>query len=129
VVRCFDDPNIIHVEGKIDPALLRQVLVNLIKNAEEALADHGEREIRVRSHRSADGVTVCVEDNGPGFPESLGNRLFEPYATTKPKGTGLGLAIVKKIIEEHHGGIEVRNLDPHGAAVCITLPLMEGEHE
>lgn len=112
-----------------DPSLLRQVLVNLIKNAEEALADRRERLIFVRSHRSPDGVTVCVEDNGPGFPESLGNRLFEPYATTKPKGTGLGLAIVKKIVEEHHGGIEVRNLDPHGAAVCITLPLMEGEHE
>jgi PAS domain S-box-containing protein len=106
-----------------DPALLRQVLVNLIKNAEEALADSVEAVIRVRSHRSSDGVTVCVEDNGPGFPESLGNRLFEPYATTKPKGTGLGLAIVKKIVEEHHGGIEVRNLDPHGAAVCITLPV------
>ena len=112
-----------------DPALLRQVLVNLIKNAEEALADNGVAKIRVRSHRSPDGVTVCVEDNGPGFPDSLGNRLFEPYATTKPKGTGLGLAIVKKIIEEHHGGIEVRNLDPHGASVCITLPVMEMEHE
>ena len=112
-----------------DPALLRQVLVNLIKNAEEALADEPAPEIRVRSHRSPDGVTLCVEDNGAGFPESLGNRLFEPYATTKPKGTGLGLAIVKKIVEEHHGGIEVRNLDPHGASVCITLPVTEMEHE
>ncbi|MFA5081076.1 MAG: ATP-binding protein [Hydrogenophilaceae bacterium] len=112
-----------------DPSLLRQVLVNLIKNAEEALMDNSGSEIWVRSHRSPDGVTLCVEDNGPGFPESLGNRLFEPYATTKPKGTGLGLAIVKKIIEEHHGGIEVRNLDPHGAAVCVTLPIMEMEHE
>ena len=52
-------------------------------------------------------------------------RLFEPYATTKPKGTGLGLAIVKKIVEEHHGSIEVRNLDPRGASICVTLPLLE----
>lgn len=112
-----------------DPALLRQVLVNLIKNAEEALVDNAAPEIWLRSHRSPDGVTFCVEDNGPGFPEALGNRLFEPYATTKPKGTGLGLAIVKKIVEEHHGGIEVRNLAPFGASVCITLPLREMEHE
>lgn len=115
------EPGLPDVAG--DPSLLRQVLVNLIKNAEEALADRGAGEIRVRSHRSPDGVTLCVEDNGPGFPESLGKRLFEPYATTKPKGTGLGLAIVKKIVEEHHGGIEVHNLEPHGAAVCITLPI------
>ncbi|MDD3528538.1 MAG: ATP-binding protein [Gallionellaceae bacterium] len=120
-------PSLPRVAG--DPALLRQVLVNLIKNADEAMVDNGAPEIRVLSHRVPDGVMICVEDNGPGFPESLGNRLFEPYATTKPKGTGLGLAIVKKIIEEHHGAIEVRNLEPHGAAVCITLPIMEGEHE
>jgi PAS domain S-box-containing protein len=106
-----------------DPSLLRQVLVNLIKNAEEALVDNGAPAIWLKTHLSPDGVTLCVEDNGSGFPDSLGNRLFEPYATTKPKGTGLGLAIVKKIVEEHHGGIEVRNLDPHGASVCVTLPL------
>jgi PAS domain S-box-containing protein len=108
-----------------DPALLRQVLVNLIKNAEEALVETAEPRIRLRTHASPGGVVLCVEDNGPGFPEVLMKRLFEPYATTKPKGTGLGLAIVKKIIEEHHGSIEVRNLDPQGASICITLPLME----
>jgi nitrogen fixation/metabolism regulation signal transduction histidine kinase len=85
--------------------------------------DNDAPEIWLRSHRSPDGITWCVEDNGPGFPDSLGNRLFEPYATTKPKGTGLGLASVKKIVEEHHGSIEVRNLDSGGASVCITLPL------
>jgi nitrogen fixation/metabolism regulation signal transduction histidine kinase len=51
-------------------------------------------------------------------------RLFEPYATTKPKGTGLGLAIVKKIIEEHHGMIRIENIKPHGASVCIRLPVI-----
>jgi nitrogen fixation/metabolism regulation signal transduction histidine kinase len=112
-----------------DPALLRQVLVNLIKNAEESLADNPAPSIMVRTNSLADTVRVCVEDNGPGFPESLMNRLFEPYASTKPKGTGLGLAIVKKIVEEHHGSIEVRNLTPQGAAVCVTLPIMENSHE
>jgi PAS domain S-box-containing protein len=126
-IRTDLEPDLPPVAG--DPSLLRQVMVNLIKNAEESLVDNSVPEIRVRSHRSPDGVTICIEDNGPGFPETLGNRLFEPYATTKPKGTGLGLAIVKKIVEEHHGGIEVRNLDPHGASVCVTLPIMEMEHE
>ncbi len=114
---------------RADPSLIRQVLVNLIKNAEESLTDTATPRILVRSHLSTTGVMLCVEDNGPGFPETLMNRLFEPYATTKPKGTGLGLAIVKKIIEEHHGSIEVRNLTPRGASVCLTLPLMESEHE
>jgi PAS domain S-box-containing protein len=108
-----------------DPTLMRQVLVNLIKNAEEALAETPEPRIKLRTHASAGGVVLCVEDNGPGFPETLMKRLFEPYATTKPKGTGLGLAIVKKIVEEHHGSIEVRNLDPRGASICITLPVLE----
>lgn len=112
-----------------DPALLRQVLVNLIKNAEESLSDSPAPVIMVRTRRLDDTIRLCVEDNGPGFPESLMNRLFEPYASTKPKGTGLGLAIVKKIVEEHHGSIEVRNLTPHGAAVCVTLPIMENMHE
>ena len=108
-----------------DPTLLRQVLVNLIKNAEEALAETPAAQVRLRTHASAGGVVLCVEDNGPGFPEALMKRLFEPYATTKPKGTGLGLAIVKKIVEEHHGSIEVRNLDPVGASICVTLPVVE----
>jgi nitrogen fixation/metabolism regulation signal transduction histidine kinase len=112
-----------------DPARLRQVLVNLVKNAEESLMDVEAPSIMVRTRRLADGVSLCVEDNGPGFPESLMNRLFEPYASTKPKGTGLGLAIVKKIVEEHHGSIEVRNRTPSGAVVCITLPIVENVHE
>jgi len=112
-----------------DPALLRQVLVNLIKNAEESLTDTAAPSIMVRTCPTTDAIGLCVEDNGSGFPESLMNRLFEPYASTKPKGTGLGLAIVKKIIEEHHGSIEVHNLTPHGAAVCVTLPIVEGGHE
>lgn len=112
-----------------DPALIRQVMVNLIKNAEESLAEIDRPSILLRTHLAASGVAVCVEDNGPGFPDTLMSRLFEPYATTKTKGTGLGLAIVKKIVEEHHGSIEVRNLTPCGASVCITLPIMEMTHE
>jgi PAS domain S-box-containing protein len=120
-IRALLEPGLPAAAG--DPALLRQVLVNLIKNAEESLADADAPEIRVLTRLDEHGIVLCVEDNGPGFPESLANRLFEPYATTKPKGTGLGLAIVRKIVEEHGGRIDVRNIEPHGASVCITLPV------
>ncbi|MBK6744881.1 MAG: GHKL domain-containing protein [Hydrogenophilales bacterium] len=111
-----------------DPSLLRQVLVNLFKNAQEAMAESLDAHIDVTTRLEAETVILCIEDNGPGFPDSLMSRLFEPYATNKPKGTGLGLPIVKKIIEEHHGSIEVRNLTPKGAGVCIRLPVTAQEN-
>jgi nitrogen fixation/metabolism regulation signal transduction histidine kinase len=70
---------------------------------------------------------LCVEDNGPGFPEALKSRMFEPYATTKPKGTGLGLPVVKKIVEEHHGEIDVCNIEGGGARISVRLPVL-AEH-
>jgi len=106
-----------------DAALLRQVMHNLMRNAEDALADQPQAEIRVRTERvDASSVRLSIEDNGKGFPEALMGRLFEPYVTTKSKGTGLGLAIVKKIVDEHQGRILAQNMEPHGARVCIQLP-------
>lgn len=107
-----------------DPSLLRQVLVNLMKNAQEALHDRESPHIRVDTALEGERIALGVEDNGPGFPEELKHRMFEPYATTKPRGTGLGLPVVKKIIEEHHGTIEVRNLDGGGARICVRLPVL-----
>jgi PAS domain S-box-containing protein len=105
-----------------DAALLRQVLVNILKNAQEAMLDSAAPSVYVTTRAEGETVILCIEDNGPGFPENLMSRLFEPYATNKPKGTGLGLPIVKKIVEEHRGVIEIRNLTPRGAGVCIKLP-------
>ena len=72
-------------------------------------------------------MRLSVLDNGGGFPEGVMKRIFEPYVTTKPKGTGLGLAIVKKIVDEHHGTVNIENRartgDRGGAAVTIALPL------
>ncbi|MEW5769122.1 MAG: ATP-binding protein [Pseudomonadota bacterium] len=107
-----------------DASLLRQVLVNLIKNAQEAVGEGTTAHIRVLSQRHGDHVDLCVEDNGPGFPDELKGRMFEPYATTKPKGTGLGLPVVKKIVEEHHGSITVSNLEAGGTQVCVRLPAL-----
>jgi nitrogen fixation/metabolism regulation signal transduction histidine kinase len=64
-----------------------------------------------------------VIDAGPGFPEEIMARVFEPYVTTKAGGTGLGLAIVKKIVDEHRGQIRINNRSPEGAEVSLRLPL------
>ncbi len=105
-----------------DPAQLRQVIHNLLQNAQDALVDSTNPSIVVRSEAVAGGMRVTITDNGNGFPEQLMQRAFEPYVTTKPKGTGLGLVIVKKIIEEHGGAVEIQNITPHGARVAFTLP-------
>ena len=105
-----------------DPAQLRQVIHNLLQNAEDALADAENPCIVVRTQPQAGGLCVTISDNGSGFPHELMQRIFEPYVTTKPKGTGLGLVIVKKIIEEHGGSVEIANVAPHGARVTLNFP-------
>ncbi len=120
------------VDARLDPALprvmgdmaqLRQVIHNLLRNAEDALGEAQEPQIEVLTERAARGACLVVRDNGSGFPQQILSRAFEPYVTTKPKGTGLGLAIVKKIVDEHHGEIHIANRAPHGAEVRIRLPV------
>ncbi|MDT3737356.1 MAG: ATP-binding protein [Denitratisoma sp.] len=105
-----------------DAAQLRQVIHNLVANAEDALAEVADPEIRIATRAEGRGAVLSVSDNGGGFPKEILARAFEPYVTTKAKGTGLGLAIVKKIVDEHHGQIEIANAAPHGAQVRIRLP-------
>ncbi len=109
-----------------DAAQLRQVIHNLLQNAQDALgtaSDTPEPRITVTSATGDGSIRFSVTDNGSGFPEHLMRRAFEPYVTTKKKGTGLGLVIVKKIIEEHGGQVAISNVEPHGARVLITLPV------
>ncbi len=108
-----------------DRGLMNRVLVNLIKNALEATEHVEGPQVVIRTGVAEGGVCLCVEDNGPGFTERQMARLYEPYASTKPKGSGLGMPIVKRIVDDHQGYIKVHNVDPHGAAITITLPLME----
>ncbi len=105
-----------------DAAQLRQVIHNLMQNAQDALADTTEPHITIASSAEAGMVRLTVADNGCGFPENVIRRAFEPYVTTKPRGTGLGLAIVKKIVEEHGGTATLANVAPRGARVTIQLP-------
>jgi len=113
----------------VDAAQIRQVVHNLVQNAQDALESRKEREgeplIEVRTERAGDRARLSVSDNGGGFPEELATRIFEPYVTTKPRGTGLGLAIVKKIVDEHHGEVAIENRPRRGASVSVLLPLAE----
>jgi len=105
-----------------DAAQLRQVIHNLLQNAQDALADTREPRVTVGSSHADGVVRLTVTDNGCGVPEHVMRRAFEPYVTTKPKGTGLGLAIVKKIVEEHGGKAAIANVPPRGACVTVELP-------
>jgi nitrogen fixation/metabolism regulation signal transduction histidine kinase len=110
-----------------DAGRLRQVLHNLLLNARDALAGRPRPLVRLRtravSEKDMSFVELRVEDNGPGFPEQMLGRLFEPYVSSKEKGTGLGLAVVKRIVEEHGGTITAENLAGGGAGVTIRLPV------
>lgn len=110
-----------------DPNQLRQVIHNLLQNSQDAMTGQPNPAINVRTAISSVGgsaVQLAVIDNGCGFSEHLLTRAFEPYITTKQKGTGLGLAIVKRIVEEHGGDVALSNVEPRGAAITISLPLM-----
>ena len=110
-----------------DPGRLRQVLHNLLLNSRDALAATPKPVIRIGTRLTGRNdhryVEMSVQDNGPGFPEALLARLYEPYVTHKEKGTGLGLAIVKRIVEEHGGTIRTYNLKDGGACVIIRFPV------
>ena len=107
----------------IDPAQIKQVLVNLIKNAAQAMTNGGT--LTLHTGEGSDGVWVTVADNGCGIPQEQLNRIFEPFFTTKKQGTGLGLMIVQRIIREHGGRIELESHVGQGTSFRLWLPLHE----
>src|SRR5262249_18354704 len=98
----------------------------LLENARDAVSSRGSDQsvgrITVRTRAAAGAVVLEVEDNGPGFDPSLGERLFAPYFTTKESGTGLGLAIVRRIVADHGGKISAHSDPGKGARFTIELP-------
>ena len=116
-----------------DPVRMRQVLHNLIKNAQEAMTPGTSGIMSINTHMTQFSgnslVEIILHDNGPGIGPEQAERIFDPYVTTKTKGTGLGLAIVKKIIEEHGGTIHLDQTLMGGAGFVIRLPSVETMRE
>ena len=145
-------PDLPHILG--DAALLRQVVHNLVQNALDAVGEHPpandvprvvlRTDVSLNETGEVRAVRLAVQDNGPGFPEKVIKRAFEPYITTKAKGTGLGLAVVKKIADEHGALVRIRNLgsaggtppgtgdaspisEPRGAQVSLSFSKLSSE--
>jgi C4-dicarboxylate-specific signal transduction histidine kinase len=109
-----------------DRVQLQQVLLNLVVNALEALADSdGDRRIGIRTERASGMARVSVEDSGPGLPGPVEREIFKPFFTTKPKGMGMGLSIARSILGAHGGTISVDRGRERGARFSFTLPLVE----
>lgn len=141
ILHLYDAENAaVPVRAQLDPALppiradaqqLRQVVHNLLQNAQDATLQQAARagrqpapvHIGTSWSESARRVRLTVSDSGPGFPEAILRRAFEPYVTTKPHGTGLGLAVVKKIAEDHGARVDVANLVEHGVVLGAQVSL------
>ncbi len=107
---------------RVDRDQVQRALVNLVKNAIEAMPDGGRIELRAR--RAQEGVALEVADHGRGLPLASRQKVFEPYYTTKVEGTGLGLAIVQRIATEHEGRVEVEETAGGGATFRLWLPAL-----
>ena len=113
---------------KVDVNMMRQVLINLIQNAQDAMINNTKKpSIKINTNKYKNYLILSIEDNGPGFSLDILKKAFEPYVTSKSHGTGLGLAIVKKIIEEHEGTIVVENIKNGGANINIQLPISKSK--
>jgi len=109
----------------MDQQMMHRVLVNLVRNAAQAVSvkQSARGRVRVRLREvDKDWITIEVDDDGPGIPIEMRETIFDPYVTTKADGTGLGLSIVKKIVMEHGGSIEATESEWHGARLVVTLP-------
>jgi two-component system sensor histidine kinase HydH len=111
------------LEWETDPNLLQQALLNLVRNAVEAIPDPDGGEVRIELRRlDAGGVAIAVIDNGPGLSSEVRRRLFEPFFTTKASGTGLGLSITRKLAQALGGDFTIRPAAPRGAEAVLSFP-------
>jgi len=111
----------------IDVKQIKQVLLNIIENAMDAIAEVGgdhQGVIDIRAEKEGKSVCISIQDNGGGMDKGLLSRLFDPFFTTKEKGTGLGLSVSYRIIRNHRGNISVDSLKGAGTIFTISLPLV-----
>jgi two-component system sensor histidine kinase DctS len=113
-----------------DPILLEQVLINLLRNAADAMADMPASTIRITAQLSGERfVRMDVEDSGPGLAGRTVDALSAPFYSTKSDGMGMGLAICRSIIEVHHGGMDAGSSSLGGARFSFTLPVFDAERQ
>ena len=112
-----------HLPVRADPAQIKQVLINLVKNALEALEGGEEPLLTVSVKRILDNVAIEVSDNGPGIPPDVRDRIFVPFFTTKRGGSGIGLSLSRQIIRNHGGQITVDTSNGKGTTFRFTLPV------
>ncbi len=105
-----------------DRVQIQQVLINLMRNAMEAMRESDRRELVVRTGRDGAGVVIEVADTGPGIAEDIAERLFEPFVTSKANGMGIGLSISRRIVEAHGGSIAASRNEAGGATFRVSLP-------
>jgi len=114
------------IQVMVDRVQIQQILINLIRNAMEAMYDRQERELEIRIVSDGDKeVSVEIADTGPGIADDVAERLFTPFVTTKANGMGIGLSISKRIAEAHGGQLTMRGNTRGGATFRLTLPLVE----
>jgi signal transduction histidine kinase len=115
-------PELPRVEG--DRVQLQQLLLNLIVNAADAMAELPEqsRVVTIDTSHRGDAVALCVTDEGPGVPADAKGKVFDPFWTTKPNGMGMGLAVCRSIAEAHRGTFVVTDSPAGGAEFCLLLP-------
>ncbi len=114
----------------VDPIQIQQVIVNLIRNALEAMTESSHKQLRVRTQRTADGFAqVSISDSGPGLDQEVADRLFQPFNSTKPDGMGIGLSICDTIVQSHNGKIWTEPSSLGGTAFHFTVPLAETDND
>jgi len=103
---------------------LQQILINLIINARDALANSRQPHIKIIVRSMQDILELSITDNGPGIPQDVQSKVFDPFFTTKPpgKGTGLGLSVVRRLVQDVGGTIQVENLRGHGCCMLLRFP-------
>jgi two-component system NtrC family sensor kinase len=112
-----------------DADQMRQIVLNLVLNAAEAMPQGGELRVASSADATRNAVELRVADTGPGIPDEVKARIFEPFFTTKKTGTGLGLAVVYGIIERHHGQIRVDTARGYGTTFTISVPIGEADDD
>ena len=117
------EPELPSISG--DRVQLQQMLLNLMINAADAMADLPEecRQMNISTSLQAGNVKICVTDRGPGVPAEAVGKVFEPFWSTRPDGMGMGLAVCRSIVEAHHGHLTVSQAVEGGAVFCALLPV------